>query len=450
MSESVALFEGGTPEGPGEALGAYRAAISRLGPGSALRFHVDPANLGLLSRAAREAPAAGAGPVEVVLRARDLAFDRTEVEAEGALAPALRRLVDGAPPGRAPALRLSNGRRYALPPPALDVSTNDLCGLRCVMCNNRAPRRDPLTMRAEHVRALLAEAAAWGVRRVALTGAGEPFRDPNMLAHVRYANGLGHLVTITTNGFPLSEAVAEELGAATASVSVSIHGARDETHDRIAGVPTAAEHAWRAVRRLVAARERGGGRGKSKLSAQVSAVVQQGNLGEIADLVRRARDEGCDGVNLQPVNVQHGAFRGDAIVRRDDLVAASRLLPGADRARELDALFDELAGLRREFGPFVHADEARLGLLRAYFRDSSKAALGVGCRVGDRFLAVDHRGRIKPCYRLPWSLGDARELPPRLVWNSRAYERVRRQVDACPLTCLNNCFFRGDRPGAGA
>ncbi|MCU0683960.1 MAG: radical SAM protein [Polyangiaceae bacterium] len=445
MNAVAELFAGGSPEGPGEALAAYRAALA--GACAGLRWHLDPANLGLLSRALREAPQAGAGPIEVVLRATDRADDRTEVADEGALVPALRRLA--ASPGAAPALRMSNGRRYVLPPPALDVSTNDLCGLRCVMCNNRAPRRDPLTMREEHVRSLLAEAADWGVRRVALTGAGEPLRDPAMLSHVRYANGLGHLVTLTTNGFPLSEEIAAELGAATVSVSVSIHGGRDETHDRIAGVPKAGENAWRAVRRLVAARERAGGRGQSKLSAHVSAVLQRDNLGEIADLVRRARDEGCDGVNLQPVNVQHGAFRGDAIVRRDDLVAASRLLPSADQARELDALFDELLRLRHEFGSFVHADEARLGLLRAYFRDSSKAALGVGCRVGDRFLAIDHRGRIKPCYRLPWSLGDARELSPRLVWNSAAYDRVRRQVDACPLTCMNNCFFRGERvPGA--
>ncbi|HEU4535374.1 MAG TPA: radical SAM protein [Polyangiaceae bacterium] len=448
MTEPAELFAGGTPEGPGEALAAYRAALAGPGARAGLRWHLAPGNLGLLSRALGEAPRAGAGPIEVVLRARDLADDRTEVADEGALVPALRRLAAG--PG-APALRLSGGRRYVLPPPALDVSTNDLCGLRCVMCNNRAPRRDPLTMREEHVRALLAEAADWGVRRVALTGAGEPLRDPAMLGHVRYANGLGHLVTLTTNGFPLSEEIAAELGAATVSVSVSIHGGRDETHDRIAGVPKAAENAWRAVRRLVAARERAGGRGKSKLSAHVSAVVQRDNVGEIADLVRRARAEGCDGVNLQPVNVQHGAFRGDDIVRRDDLVAASRLLPSADQARALDALFDELARLRREFGSFLHADEARLGLLRAYFRDSSKAALGVGCRVGDRFLAVDHRGRLKPCYRLPWSLGDARELSPRRVWNSPAYDRVRRQIEACPLTCMNNCFFRGERvPGAPA
>ena len=84
-------------------------------------------------------------------------------------------------------------------------------------------------------------------------------------------------------------------------------------------------------------------------------------------------------------------------------------------------------------------------LIRRYFRDSSREALGVACRVGEAFLAVDHRGQIKPCYRLPWSHGDARLVDLRALWNSKAYARTRAQVDACPLTCLNNCFFREKR-----
>src|SRR6185295_12917076 len=99
-------------------------------------------------------------------------------------------------------LVMSNGRPYLLPPPALDISTNDLCGLECNMCGNRAKSRDPETISPDDVRALIREAAEWGIRRVALTGAGEPFRDPSMLGHIRFANELGHLVTITTNGFP--------------------------------------------------------------------------------------------------------------------------------------------------------------------------------------------------------------------------------------------------------
>ena len=112
----------------------------------------------------------------------------------------------------------------------------------------------------------------------------------------------------------------------------------------------------------------------------------------------------------------------------------------------LAAMFEELRALRAEYGSFVHASVERLDLLRRYFDDSSREALDVACRVGEAFLAVDHRGQIKPCYRLPWSHGDARVTSVQALWNSKAYAETRQKIDACPLTCMNNCFFREKRP----
>ena len=431
----VAVFERGTPEAPGAALAAVAGARRAAAAGAPLRWYVDPGNLGLLSRAVRELP----GRIEAVLRADDVAEDQTHVAHECELVPTLRRLR--AEHGLA--LVLSSGRRYLLPPPALDISTNDLCGLQCNMCGNRAEQRDPHTMSPDHVRALIAEAAAWGIRRVALTGAGEPFRDKQMPGHIRYANELGHLVTITSNGFPISEPLAEELAGRSASISISIHGASDATHEQITGVARAGDNAWRAVRRLVAARD---ARPGSRLSVNVSTVIQRANLAEIPALVRRARDAGVDGINLQPVNLQHGSFARGEIVRRDDVALIAALWPRRDQRDVLDAVFAELAALSRELGKRLHASPERLALMRRYFDDSSRAALGVACRVGEAFLAVDHRGEIKPCYRLPWSHGDARITSVRALWNSRAYARTRALVDGCPLTCLNNCFFRDKVP----
>jgi hypothetical protein len=123
----------------------------------------------------------------------------------------------------------------------------------------------------------------------------------------------------------------------------------------------------------------------------------------------------------------------------------SRLWPEREQGAAIDAVFDELEALKATLGKTMHASLERLALIRRYFRDSSRDALGVACRVGEAFLAVDHRGQIKPCYRLPWSHGDARLVDLRALWNSRAYARTRAQVDSCPLTCLNNCFFRHKR-----
>lgn len=430
---AVSLFEEGTPDEGALALYRREAARAEL-----LRWYVDPGNVGLLSRAVRE----GERPVEVVLRAEDVADDRTEVAHERELVPTLRRLVDQTKGTSRLRLVMSNGRPYVLPPPALDVSTNDLCGLECNMCGNRATRRDPDTITPADVRSLLDQAAAWGIRRVALTGAGEPFRDPEMLAHLRHANGLGQLVTITTNGFPVSEKIAEVLAASTVSISVSIHGATEATHEAIVGVPKAGDAAWRAIGRMVRARD---ARPGSKLTVSVSTVIQRHNLHEIPALVRRAHAEGCNGINIQPVNLQHGHFKDGAIVRRDDVLLMGKLWPARADGARVAAMFDELDALKAELGSFVHATPERLGLLRRYFVDSSREALRVACRVGESFLAVDHRGRIKPCYRLPWTHGDARLVDIRALWNSAAYARTRALVDACPLTCLNNCFFRDKR-----
>jgi MoaA/NifB/PqqE/SkfB family radical SAM enzyme len=438
MTGHAAVFEHGTPDDPGAALAAF-TAVRRAAGDRPLRWYVDPGNLGLLSRAVRELPGRIEGRIEAVLHADDVADDQTHVAHECELVPTLRRLhaEHGLP------LVMTSGRRYRLPPPALDISTNDLCGLACNMCGNRVRERDPHTMSPDQVRALIAQAAAWGIRRVALTGAGEPFRDRHMPEYIRHANGLGHLVTITSNGFPISEALAGELAGRTASISISIHGASDATHEQITGVARAGDNAWRAIRRLVRARD---AHPDSKLSVNVSTVIQRANLAEIPALVRRARDAGVDGINLQPVNLQHGWLAGDEIVRRDDVALLATLWPRRDQRAALDAMFDELAALARELGTRLHASPERLALMRRYFDDSSRAALGVACRVGDAFLAVDHRGQIKPCYRLPWSHGDARITSVRALWNSRAYARTRALVDRCPLTCLNNCFFRHKVP----
>lgn len=429
---SLAFFAPGAPADP--PLAHYKRLLGTAAAGAAPVWHLDPANASLLLRGLSELAERGIRALTIELAATDHADDRTEIPGEGELVPLLRRALQKKPADFALEIRLSTGRAYVLPPPSLDISTNDLCGLKCVMCGNRNTRRDPLTIAPETVRDLLSQAARWGIRRVALTGAGEPFRDPEMLAHVDHAAALGQLVTITTNGLPVTDAIAERFAAIPSSISVSIHGATDDLHDAITGVPGSGAHAWTAIRRLAAARDRSGQR---RLSVNVSSVIQRANVHEIEALVRRSRAEGCDGHNLQPINLQHGHFRGDLVLRRDDAGAMAALWPTPEQAPALDRLFEALPA-------FVHVRTApdRLALFRRYFADTRREALGVSCRVGEQFLAVDHRGRIKPCYRLPWDMGDARLTRVQELWNSRAYVRTRAVVAACPLTCMNNCFFR--------
>jgi MoaA/NifB/PqqE/SkfB family radical SAM enzyme len=434
----TAFFAQGTPEAPGASLTHYKTVLASL-PNVRPTWHASVANLGLLSRAVGELSARGHTGLDVIVPAVDLSEDQTEVADEAIFVETFARLLRKGPAGFALRLSLSVGRPYVMPPPSLDVSTHDLCGLACVMCANRAPRADPERMTPAEIGALLREAGEWGIRRIALTGAGEPFRDPHLLSHMEQTQAQGQLVTVTSNGLPITAAVAERVASMHASLSISIHGATDATHEAITGVPGSGAGAWRAISRLVAARDKLGTAGR--FSVNVSTVIQRANVHEVAALVERSRQAGCDGHNTQPINLQHGHFHGDTVTRSDDLALAEHLWPTPEQGPALDALFEELVAYRAAHG-HLRTPEERLRLFRRYFADPSREALAVGCRVGESFLGIDHRGHIKPCYRLPWKLGDARLRSVRLLWNSRAYARVRAVVDACPLTCMNNCFFR--------
>jgi MoaA/NifB/PqqE/SkfB family radical SAM enzyme len=436
VTDPVAFFPPGCAA---PALPRFKEALARaIAERASAVFHVDPGNAGFLSRAARELAAGGCPRLDVELPAEDVAEDATEIAAERDLVPVLRRFLGKKPAGLDVGLSTSTGRPYAMPPSSLDLSTTDRCALRCAMCERRgkesvAPAIDP-----GEVARLVREAAEWGIPRVALTGAGEPFLDPRLLDHAELASSLGLLFTVTTSGLPVTGAAAARLARIRASVSVSIHGV-DETHDRITGVPGSAARAWAAVRLLAAARDAAGASGN--LSVHVSTVLSRANLGEIEGLLARSGAAGCDGHNLQPVNLEHGVFAGGRAVRRDAGPRGHPLWPEPSQAAVLDRLFDRLLE-RRGSGVRVNATRERLALMRRYFADPSRPALGVACRAGETFLGADHLGRVRPCYRLPWDLGHA--APGRLerLWNSRAYARVRTVIAECPLTCLNNCFFR--------
>lgn len=433
------FFASGTPETHGAALTHYKSVLSSLQNPSPPVWHASVANLALLSRAVGEIAARGGSGIEVVVPAVDLSDEQTEIADEGIYVETFARLLRKGPPGFSLRLVMPSGRPYVMPPPSLDISTHDLCGLKCVMCGNRAQRADPERMTPEQIRALLREAAQWGIRRIALTGAGEPFRDPCLLTHMALTQEHGQLVTVTTNGLPVTDTLASQVAGMHASLSVSIHGATASTHEAITGVPGSSAGAWRAIERLVAARDRLGMKGR--FSVNVSTVIQRANIGEVSALVSRSLAMGCDGHNTQPINLQHGRFDADGITRTDDETLVKQLWPQPEQGPALDDLFEQLIDFQRTRG-HLRTPPERLALFRRYFADPSREALGVSCRVGESFLGVDHRGNIKPCYRLPWRLGDARLKSVRRLWNSRAYASVRGLVDACPLTCMNNCFFR--------
>ncbi|MEO0141147.1 MAG: radical SAM protein [candidate division WOR-3 bacterium] len=97
----------------------------------------------------------------------------------------------------------------------------------------------------------LSEMKEMGTFEIELTG-GDPLLHPHLPDFIRIATDLRFVIAITTNGLRLTErnlsAIKEGL---IAHVSVSIHGAKPETHDRIVGRPGAWNISLRNMEKLL-------------------------------------------------------------------------------------------------------------------------------------------------------------------------------------------------------
>jgi len=119
--------------------------------------------------------------------------------------------------------------------------TGTWCNLTCTHCFNASGPKDPWVRRMgpAQVRAAIDEAAAIGVKELYFTG-GEPFLHPDILELIQYA--LRHApTTVLTNGTPITEAVADRLGALAAAtrysleIRLSLDAPDAETNDAIRG-----------------------------------------------------------------------------------------------------------------------------------------------------------------------------------------------------------------------
>ncbi len=125
------------------------------------------------------------------------------------------------------------------------------CNLRCRFCfwGDEVGRRG--FMPREIFRKALREMSQMGTFEIDLTG-GEPTIHPDFPEFIGLASQLRFSTSITTNGFRLTEKALVAISSGlVAHVSVSVHGANPETHDRLVGRTGAWKATTRNIKRLI-------------------------------------------------------------------------------------------------------------------------------------------------------------------------------------------------------
>jgi len=238
------------------------------------------------------------------------------------------------------------------------------CNFRCRFCNYWALGAQcedelPASAYAEGARKL----AGLGTLLISLAG-GEPLLRTDLADIVR-AVGRYHFPFVTTNGWLVTPATAQELmRAGLWGVSVSIDYADPDRHDARRGMVGAWEQAWRAVEMFSAARVHPWQR------VNVLAVLMEDNLADMERLLEMSRRRGAYFM-VQPYG---RAKTGSATFAHRDGPVSARLLD-----------------LRRRYANFL-SNPNYLGRFDTFLRGGVP-----GCRAGRAFFNIDESGGVAIC-----------------------------------------------------
>jgi radical SAM protein with 4Fe4S-binding SPASM domain len=253
------------------------------------------------------------------------------------------------------------------------------CNIRCTHCYNfdrGAPRPVPSPeLSFDEVRALLDDLRRAGTLYLGLTG-GEAMVHPRFWDILDEAASRHFAITLLSNGTLLSEANCDRLRDCPAlqGVSLSLYGARPETHDAVTRSPGSHRRTLEGARRL---RERG-------VEVGLKLVVLGANARETEAMLRAAEEEGFAASVDTTISGRYDGTLGSLATRVD---------------------LDTLEALYR--GPLRPLLERRLACPTD---DEFK------CNCARANAAVSAGGDVYPCIAAPVRAGNVRERPFPDIW----------------------------------
>lgn len=283
-----------------------------------------------------------------------------------------------------------NGLAYdACVPLHVSLELTLRCNLRCVHCYNfdRDQPRPPsdAELSYEEITALLAELKREGTLFLSLTG-GEALVHPRFWDILAESGRLGFATSVLTNGLLLGEELCARLAshANLWGVSVSIYGARAETHDAVTRVPGSWKATMDGARRLA---QRG-------VRVAIKFILMKGNASEAGDMVAMAEREKFEYAIDPAVTGRYDGTSGSLTQRVD--------------AAQLEALYR---------GPLA-------GLAGKGKADPTDDEFKCNCARGN--AAVSSGGEVWPCIATPLRAGSIREQPFGRIWReSPVFRRIR-------------------------
>jgi len=307
---------------------------------------------------------------------------------------------------------------------SLNITTG--CNLRCRHCYSSARDENRRDMSVENACRLIDEMAMMGVQCLSVKG-GEPFHHPDIMEILSYAGIRGVSVTIITNGLLIDEEKARKLNDTSVDyLTVSIDGARAETHEHIRGKGTFPK-VLESIRILKACFNK---------PVFIYYTLNSMNVAELPELYALAGDLKSDRLRVRPVlptgrasecggiNLNGREYR-EALLQIRDLSMRHRMPVDLPHSESLDI------NSNVTINPGLYS---------------------FGCVAGNSFIHMDPDGNIYPCQYLESSgflAGNMFSQSFKEIWDDSPVFREFRSFKGNG-TCLACPYFKGCRGGCRA
>ena len=324
------------------------------------------------------------------------------------------------------------------------------CGLVCRHCRADAQHEPhPLELDTARGRRLLDDIAAFGTPSpmIVLTG-GDPFERDDLADLVAYGRELGLSMALAPSVTPLAtpERLAAMAAAGAKAVSISLDGARPQTHDGFRGIEGVYDATLATCRTVT----------DLGLRLQLNTTVTADNLGELPDLLRRVVD--LDAF-LWSVFFLVPTGRGEELAHLSPQVVEDVLhwlvdVGGHIAVKTTEAPhFRRVVLQRRQAGDRDPVTTFSLGATYRWLRAELDELRGekdlpvrtprppLDINAGRGFVFIDHLGAVYPSGFLPIPVGSVRSAPLPQIYRDAPLLRALRDPAQLQGRC-GRCEFR--------
>ena len=329
---------------------------------------------------------------------------------------------------------LSYGLNYPfIKPWRINFDITHRCPLRCKTCN--VWKKNPLIDRElslEELKKIILKIKKWKMDHVSFAGGETLVRKDDLIELIKFASSMNMRTDLITNGYFLDKETCEKLLKAKVSkISLSLDGAKRETHDLIRGKGNY-DKVIKAAKNLVKLKEKF----KSNIELEFTTVVTRYSFRELVDIFNFMQNIGFDYINYQVITPDNTFTKGLEYYR--DFYNSDFWINGNDlNLLKKNAI--KLVKLKKT-GKIRNTRDYLL-MMPKYFEEKEKFKTGK-CIVGFSYLNIDPYGNICVCGLGPNLSANDENLND--LWNNWEYKKTRFKIKRCKRPCLMLCYEKLD------